>query len=150
MNAPLSLDGVKSQTENIVLDWNKLQRYEHYDRESIQIRGKLAYRHIRIENACDVSVGIAIVNYLHGDADILDIPTHPLFTLKPKETKELAVNELVVNAPPTQCIFIYRPEGVVSKPHVIKSDSNAFIIRHNNLAGGYYVQRYYTPTYRAS
>lgn len=141
MNSVITNEGLKPHKENIVLNWNLLQGYDYTSNEILQQPRRLNYRHVSIENGSPYGIGIAITN-------TTDIATKPMIGLKPGEIYDLAVNPHQIGHPPGQYIHIFDKNGIAGQPSVLRSDSNSFVVRHNKLMGGFFVQRYYRPTLR--
>lgn len=139
MNSIITNNGLVSQKENIVLRWNLLQGYDYAYNETLQQPRRLDFRHILIENGTDTGIGVAITNSIERAAK-------PTFGLKPGEGIDLAVNPFVIGQPPTQYIHLFDKNGITGTPSILRSDSNSFVVRYNELMGGHYVQRYYRPT----
>lgn len=170
--AHLTNKGLKAAEKNNVLDWNTLQGYDYASNETIQQARHLDFRHILIDNATEYSIGVAITASP-------DFAGKAQFTLRPGETRDLAINEFnpmppskittdedkflpiaikqsrhqlvddYSGKPPSQYIHLFTSKGEVGNKWIIRSDSNQFVIRYNEMYGGLFVERYYRPTQRA-
>lgn len=145
MNAPISNSGVKKAPYNNVYDWNSLQGYSFPGEESFHTQRNINFRHISVENATDKPIGISIASY---ETLNKTLTTKPQFYLSPGESKDLAINEFLINKPPSQIIHIYYNNKDIGISAIVRSDANVFVIReaYHNL----FVHRYYRPTFKAS
>jgi hypothetical protein len=143
MNAPISNKGMRKYVRNDIKDWNSLQGYLTHDAPVIQPVRNIDFSQITVMNGTRNTVGINISKYQ-------EIPSSALFTLKPGESKVLAINENMINTPPSQQLHIFTAKGRVGVPSLILSRSNGYVVRYNEMMKGYYIQPYYFPTSRSS
>lgn len=114
---------------NRVRDYNLLQGVSHVTDVFGRTPRDINHRHVTVENSGSKTIYIGVTLYHTGP-----IP-EPRFSLKPKETKEIAINS---HGGDPQYIWIlgYRDDAISSKDYIelgprniFRSDSNHIVLR---------------------
>ncbi len=128
-------------THNIIRDLNKVQGITHISDLSVQIRRDINTRPISIQNSSNRPIGVAIQSYLSGPTPEI------LFIMNGGEIKNIAINS---KGGPAQVIWLLDVQTgkAVSKPTVLKTVSNAFVLRDG--INKWWVNFYSFPSYNAA